>query len=107
MNSQMNDWESGILQALQVFVEKGAKQVSQWALAELPAMQQEDKLRTGEVPRSIYWADLADMGDVSAKKLRVGNLEAAVLDYGDSLHLPQQMRAALNEGGNDEKTNAR
>ena len=98
MNSNLDDWEGGIRQALEVLVEKGVKQMSQSALVELSARNQEVPSRTGEISRTIIWTDMVDMGDVSAHQLSVGGLEFAVLDYGDSSHLPLTLQKKLNEG---------
>ena len=99
----MNDWGGGIIQAMDVLVEKCTKRMSQIALVEISARRQDDMHRTGEAQRPIIWTDPTDMGDVSAHQLIVGNLDFSVLDYGNLLHLPLRMRQTLNEWDTAEK----
>ena len=77
--------------------------MSQSALAELSLRREEECKRTGESAVDIWWSETIDMGDVSAQQLLIGELEFSVLDYGDRLAMPMQLRIGLNEGHNVEK----
>ena len=103
INDDMKDWDSGIARSLETLVAKGTKKMSQSALAERTARQDETQIRTGESPSMIRWAAAIDMGDVWAQQLTIGGLGFTVLDYGDQLHMPMRLRAMLNDGNDFEK----
>ena len=98
MNADMEDWDAGIIQALEILIAKGTKKMSQTALAELAVRQGEMHIRTGEAESAISWAEITDMGDASAQQLTIGGLEFTVLEYGGRLHIPMKLRMLLNEG---------
>ena len=75
LNANINEWEGGILKALEALEGKGTEQIPPIALVEPSERRHGDILSTGEVQRSIIWTDSTDKGDVSANRLIVGNLE--------------------------------
>lgn len=72
--------------------------MSQSAIDELTVRQGEMHIRTGEAESEMRWADVIDMGDVSAQQPTSGGLEFDVLDYGGRLHIPMNLRMLLSEG---------
>ena len=103
MSAQSDDWGKEIANALKSLAGKGTNQMSQSALAELSLRQDAESRRKGELTPSIYRPDAVDVGDASMQQLTIGNLEFAVLDYGDRLMLPMEMRKRSNEWHNIEK----
>ena len=77
--------------------------MSQAAYVELSRRNDTETGRTGELKTPIYLPGAFNMGDVSMQPLTIGDLEFAVMDYGDRLAIPLKIREFLNDGRNVEK----